>query len=470
MLDLTDHPNLSIQSRIFIGDGYIPTFFLIQTSGNNLSSYHIPQEHSRLKAYIIFFLAASFYMYEFILQVAPSVMADPMMKTFQVTAEGFGLISAFYFYAYAPMQLPAGVLFDRYGPRKLMTCALLLCAAGSFFFASTESVLTASIGRFLIGIGSAFSFIGVLVLLSRWFPPQHFAILAGIAQAMSSLGAMFGEMPLAALVGIVGWRQASFILAAIGFLLALLLWTFIRDYPDQATQSSPTQRFRDELTRLREVCGRSYTWVTGVYAFTIWTPIAVFAALWGVPFLEEKYQVSVVTASGLCSMVWLGIGLGSPLLGWLSDRVQSRRLSLGISAFLGLTATTLILYVPGISIGWMYLILFILGLGAGGQTVSFAVVKDNNPAHLVGTASGFNNLSVLIGGAVFQPLVGVLLHNSDAWRMVEGIHVYTVSSYQQALVVMPICYTISLTVVLFFLKESHPGNTGCFDEVQSTAD
>ncbi|ETO93568.1 major facilitator family transporter [Legionella longbeachae] len=377
------------------------------------------------------------------------------MQTFRVSAAGFGVISAFYFYAYAPMQLPAGLLFDRYGPRKLMTVALMLCAFGSFFFASTDSVFTASIGRFLIGIGSAFSFIGVLVLLSRWFPPQHFAILAGIAQLMSSIGAMFGEMPLAALIGQVGWRNASFILAAIGFFLALLLWAFIRDYPHQSTQSLPTQRFRDEWKRLKEVCRRSYTWLTGAYAFAIWTPIAVFAALWGVPFLQEKYQVSVVTASGMCSMIWLGIGIGSPLLGWISDRFNSRRLALGISSVFGLSATLLILYAD-VSMSWGYVVLFLLGLGAGGQTVSFAVVKDNNPAHLVGTACGFNNLSVLVGGAIFQPLVGVILHRSEGWRLVHDIPVYTVSSYQKSLMVMPCCYLASLILVLFFIKESHP--------------
>ena len=140
---------------------------------NNLSTYHeSTKKPSLFSAYVIFFLASSFYLYEFVLQVAPSVMASPMMQTFHVSAEGFGVISAFYFYAYAPMQLPAGLLFDRYGPRKLMTAALMLCALGSFFFASTDSVITASMGRFLIGIGSAFSFIGVLVLASRWFPPQ----------------------------------------------------------------------------------------------------------------------------------------------------------------------------------------------------------------------------------------------------------------------------------------------------------
>src|SRR5436189_2947094 len=95
--------------------------------------------HSMASAYVVFLLSATFYLYEFVLQVAPSVMADSMMKTFNVGAAGFGIVSAFYFYAYAPMQLPAGLLFDRYGPRKLMTFALVLCALGSFFFASTDS-------------------------------------------------------------------------------------------------------------------------------------------------------------------------------------------------------------------------------------------------------------------------------------------------------------------------------------------
>lgn len=413
--------------------------------------------NSKLTAYYIFFLAASFYLYEFILQVAPSVMAEPMMKAFQVSAEGFGVISAFYFYAYAPMQLPAGLLFDRYGPRKLMTCALVLCAIGSFFFASTDSVVTASIGRFLIGIGSAFSFIGVLVLVARWFPPHYFAILAGVAQLMSSVGAISGEMPLAALTECVGWRNASFILSGVGLILAACLWLFIRDFPHQTTQSLPSRRFRDEWKRLIEVCGRSYTWLTGAYAFSIWTPIAVFAALWGVPFMQAKYDVSVVVASGLCSMIWIGIGIGSPLLGWVSDRFCSRRLALIISSVFGLSATLITLYVPNLPISWMYLVLFLLGFGAGGQTVSFAVVKENNPSHLVGTASGFNNLSVLIGGAIFQPIVGIILQHSGVGSWMNGVPVYSITSYQKALLVMPCCYLASLILAIWLIKESYPG-------------
>lgn len=415
-----------------------------------------PSGHTKFNSFLIFFLAASFYLYEYILQVAPSVMSEPMMHTFRISAEGFGIVSAFYFYSYAPMQLPAGVLFDRYGPRKLMTIAVSMCAIGSFFFAATDSVLTAALGRFLIGMASAFSFIGVLVLISRWFPPHYFAILAGFAQAMSSLGAIVGEMPLATLVESVGWRNASFILAIIGFVLAGLLWAFIRDYPHQQMQTVPKYKFREEYQRLKQVCSKSYTWITGLYAFCIWTPIAVFAALWGVQYLRAKFGISVVTASGMCSMIWLGIAIGSPFFGWVSDLAKSRRLSLGLSALLGLSATVILLYVPGLTIGLTYLVLFIFGLGASGQTVSFAVIRDNNPLKLVGTACGFNNLSVLLGAAIFQPIVGVILHHSKAIQVAEGQYFYSILSYQKALFVLPMCYMISLLVCLFLLKESHP--------------
>lgn len=422
------------------------------------SAVKFSEANKKTTAYFIYLLATAFYLYEFILQVAPAVMAEPMMKTFGVSAGGFGMISAFYFYAYAPMQLPAGLLFDRYGPRKLMTAAIVLCALGSVFFALTNHIITAAIGRFMIGFGSAFSFIGALVLLSRWFPPTYFAILAGIAQFMSSVGAIFGERPLALLINQFGWRHSSFILAGIGLILAALFWLYIRDYPHQTTQSKPTQSFRDEWKRLSLVCRKKYTWVTGAYACTIWTPIAVFAGLWGVPYLQAKFHTTVLIASGMCSMIWLAIGIGSPIFGYFSDRFKSRRLALGGSALCGLLATSCVLYLQDISMLSMYVILFLFGLGASGQTVSFAVVKDNNQVNLVGTACGFNNLSVVIGAAVFQPLVGFLLQHFGDVTMVEGVSVYHLSAYQKALTIMPLSYLISLLIVLFVMKESHPNN------------
>jgi predicted MFS family arabinose efflux permease len=267
-------------------------------------------------------------------------------------------------------------------------------------------------------------------------------------------------MPLAAFISLVGWRNASFLLSAVGFILAGFFWFCIRDYPHQRNQTIPDHYLRDEWKRLVAVCKHGHTWIIGGYAFAIWTPIAVFAALWGVPYLQEKFQISVVAASGLCSMIWIGIGVGSPLLGWLSDKIENRRISLIISSILGLGATLIILYSSQLSYGWAYFVLFVLGLGAGGQTVSFAVVKENNAPELVGTASGFNNLSVLIGGAIFQPLVGYILQHTNSSTVVDGVYVYSISSYQSALLVMPLCFLASLLIAFFLLKESHPAHRG----------
>lgn len=410
---------------------------------------------TKLNAYLIFLISSSFYLYEYILQVAPGVMSEHMMEAFQINAAGFGIVSAFYFYAYAPMQLPAGLLFDRYGPRKLMTIALLVCSVGSICFASTDHLFTAALGRLLIGMASAFSFIGILVLISRWFPPRQFAFLAGLAQAMSSVGAIFGETPLAALVEHLGWRPASFILAFIGVLLAITVWFIVRDFPNQENpQVTKKREWRSELKRLLEVCKHSFTWLIAAYAFTVWAPIVIFAALWGVPYLVTKYSISTLLASWMCSMVWIGIAVGSPLLGWFSDYMCNRRLSLFLSSLIGLASAIALLYIPNLSLSWMYFVLFMFGVGAGGQTVSFAVIAEQNPLELVGTASGFNNMAVLLGGAIFQPIVGLVLHH-NAGASDIGSPLYSVDNYNKALVVLPICFFFSL-IAVFFIKESHP--------------
>lgn len=412
----------------------------------------------QITALLIFFLASTFYLYEYILQVAPSVMFKPMMSSFGVNAESIGILSAFYFYSYAPMQLPAGLLFDRYGPRKMITMALLICAIGSVFVAASDTMFAVCLGRFLIGAGSAFSFIGVIVLTSSWFSPAYFATLVGIAQLMSSIGASFGQMPLAKLVAVSSWRTSNYILAALGFILALLVWVIIRDDPSLSKAKKPVRSWRSEMKHIYVVCKRSYTWYTGIYAFTIWTPIIVFAALWGIQFLEIKYETDLMTAAALCSMVWLGIGIGSPLWGFLSDRFVNRRFFLGLCATTCLVSTLWILYAPTPSIASMYVILFFLGVGAGGQALSFAVVKDNNSLESVGTATGVNNLAVLLGGAIFQPIVGFILHDKQSWTLVDGVPVYTLAAYQKALIIMPLCYAISLLAVIFLIKESHPMN------------
>lgn len=406
------------------------------------------------KAYLVFALAASFYLYEMMLQVAPSVMSDGIMRTLQIDAAGLGTMSAFYFYAFAPMQIPAGLLYDKYGPRLLITLALLICATGTLLFSSALTVQIASLGRFMIGIGSAFSFIGVLLLIARWFSARRFALMAGITQLMSSFGAICGEFPLAHLAIHQGWRNALMILAFVGFVLACLVWCFVRNYPSHVViPHRHTIGIKQTLVRLKQVLSQPQTWWVGLYAFGVWTPIAVFGALWSIPFLCTVYSVSKVTAATGATMIWVGVGIGSASLGWIADKVNNRRVPLIMSAVLGVVTSSIILYYP---INWIIMtgLLFLFGFAAGGQTLSFDVIKQNNTSDNMGTASGINNMAVLMGGAIFQQCVGYILVANWGHLSAHHVPIYTLSAYQKALFMLPLCYAVAAIVSIFFIKDS----------------
>jgi len=407
------------------------------------------------RASAVCLLAAMFYLYEFCLQVSPGVMTNELMRAYGVGAMGLVTISAFYYYAYTPMQLPAGVLYDRFGPRKLIPFATLVCALGALFFSATDSVVMASYGRFMMGFGSAFSFIGTLVLISRWFPSKYFAVLAGIAQLMSSVGAVFGEAPLAAAIDHFGWRHSMVFLAIIGMFLALAVWLVVRDFPDgHAPIRSQKQVSKQSIKGLIHVLRSQQTWYIAVYSFFIWAPIAVFAALWGVPFIAELYNQSTTVASSAISMVWIGIGVGSPLIGWVSEKLELRCPLLVFVAIIGLFSTVMLIYCPDLPFAIMYALLFLLGIAASGQSLSFAVIKDVTAPKHMGTAVGFNNMAVVAGGAFFQPLVGYLLHLFWQGAVINGTRYYSVLTYKKALWILPICYLGATIISWFFIKET----------------
>lgn len=405
------------------------------------------------KAIIIFLLASTFYLYEYVLQVSPSVMATEIMTTFKVEAAGLGMISACYFYSYAFMQLPAGLLFDCYGPRRLITLAILFCAMGAIFFSLTSSITMACFGRFLIGIGSAFSFIGVLVLISRWFPARQFALLAGFSQAGSSLGAIFGEYPLAKLSSLIGWRASMWFLAFLGGVLALLVWLIVRDAPYMGDRNQRTVSVLKEWRKLLIVMRKPQSWWVGLYAGCSWTPIAIFGVLWGIPYLSQLRGLSVSSAAAYCSIIWVAIGVFSPLIGWFSDKINNRRYPLMLATFVGLVGSLFLLFADSLPWIMMLLGLTALGFAAGGQTLSFALVKDNNLPEYIGSASGFNNMSVLVGATIFQPFFGIILKAIGDFHYEGLAPVYSVSSYKYSFLMIPLIYIVGLFTVTFLIKE-----------------
>lgn len=412
----------------------------------------------RMKAICIFLLASTFYLYEFILQVSLGVMSADIMRGFAINASGLGLMFAFYFYSYTIMQVPAGMLFDRYGPRKLISFAILIVAAGTFFFSTTTYFSAAAIARLLMGVGSAFSFIGSLILIAYWFEARYFALLAGITQLMSSVGAFIGGAPLASLIQRVGWRESMYSLALIGIVLAVITYLIVRDRPALLASHSPSSASSGVITpitqQLKHVGKNPQTWFVGLYAFAIWAPIPVFAESWGTAYIEQFYELSVVNAAFYISLIWLGIAAACPFFGWLSDKIGRRNLPMQLCAIIGFISSVIAIYTH-LSLWLLAVMLISVGVSAAGQNVSFAVVKENNVLSDMGTAYGLNNMATVAGGAVFNPLVGCLLSYLWIGKIENAVPVYGVFENQMALSVIPLCYILALILSTFFIKETY---------------
>lgn len=401
----------------------------------------------RWRAYTSYFLAMLFLAYEMGLQVAPGILGHDLMRTLHLNAHGLAMLTSYYYYAYTGMQIPTGLLLDRYNTKVLLCSSILLCAVGTHLFQAPTFQLVI-LGRVLTGIGSAFAFVGVLFIAAHDLPKKYFALWVGLAQFLAALGAFLGEGPLSHVMHQLGFEKTFTLLTWFGVSLAVLIAFVIRS---PLAHRHPKQPI-DFVQKMLSILKKRQTWFLALYAFGNWAPMTLFAALWSVPYLMSRYPITTLHAASLTGMMWIGLILGSPLLGWLSDQSKKRVQPMRWSAAFGLFASALLLYAP-IPLQYVSALLFLIGVACSGQILSFACVKELNRKDTIATAIGFNNMAVVAAGALLQPLIGYWLVKHWHHKILAGAPFYQASNYQQALSLIPLCFLLSW-IICFWIKES----------------
>lgn len=409
------------------------------------------QKNITIKGLICYLLATLFLGYEMALQVSPAVITEELMQEVGLNAKSLSLISASYFFSYAAMQIPAGALFDKYKAKILLTLSCAICTFGIYLFVLTKTPSLLALGRFITGFGSAFAFIGVLIMANEWFKAKHFAVLVGIAQFIAALGAMFGEAPLAAAIEINGWQNAIVNLAIIGVTLTALNILFISNNRSKVKKTVASSNIFKNIKKI--ICNKNNL-ALAVYAFACWGPVTSFAELWGVAFLKSSLGVSKTIAAEVTSSIWLGIAMGAPVIGMIAAKYNNALRILKTCALLGFISTSLLIFGPVHSILVAHLLAFTFGIAAASQILTFAMIKMNSEKSLVGTAIGFMNMAVVAGGAILQPTIGYILHHSWDGITKNNIPWYTINDYQQALMIIPICFLICIISSHNFIKNS----------------
>jgi MFS family permease len=400
------------------------------------------------RAWFAFALGCLFFGYAFLQRVAPSVMTEELMRSFSVGGAALGSLSAFYFYAYAGMQLPVGLMIDRFGPRRLMAGAMALCTLGSILFATSESVAVASIGRALIGGAVAFGYVGTMTIAAHWFPPGRFSLLVGLLQTVGMAGAVAGQAPLRLVVDVAGWRDTLIMVGGLAAILALALFLVLRDRQDKRKKSGGM------LAGIGTVLRRRDTWGNAIVGMVLSAPMLAFAGLWAVPWLVQVHGYSKPEAAAATSMVFIGWGVVAPFVGWLSDRVGRRMPLLYIGFAIAGTGLGGLVYLPNLTPGLISILMPMIGIGGCVMVLNFALARETNRPQDAGAGLGFVNMCVVGAGAIFQPLLGYILDNSWDGRMIDGARLYSAEGYQTAFTALMIAYGVGFLACLFLVRET----------------
>ncbi len=414
-------------------------------------------ERGRPWAWLSWGLGATLFLYGFAQRVAPSVMIGDLMREFSASGAVLGNLSAFYFYAYAGIQVPVGVLLDRWGPRRLLTGAALVCAAGSLLFATSGLLLQAYAGRLLIGVGAGVCFIAALKAAMLWLPRRRYAAVAGLTMCLGTLGGIGGQAPLAALLEVAGWREVMVWAAAFAALCGGAVWLAAR--PGEAAASRERRGPGGGappplLDGLRLVLSRSQTWLLALNLASHAGPMLSFAGLWGVAYLMARFGLERTAAAFMTSTMLVGWAAGSAAAGWVSDLLRRRKLPMVASSLVALGGWPAVLFAPDLPPAAVAALLFVIGAAGGAVIVGFAVANETTPAAAGGVMAGVLNTGNMAAGAALQVSIGWLLDLGWDGRTADGARLYPADAFDDALLAYVACAAVGL-VTAVLIRETH---------------
>jgi len=400
------------------------------------------------RRWLVFGIACSLFFLSQFYRVSNAVIAPQLLNDLSVDTRGLGLISASFFYAFALTQIPISLLLDKVGPRSMMTTLSAVGIFGAVIFSWADSLAFGVAGRVLLGIGMACNLMGTYKLLTLWFSPKTFATLAGIVVALGTAGNMVATTPLVVLVDQMGWRASFQFIAVLNLILTLLFYVIVRDRPSGNIADSPaaTMNIQQSLANLRILFAQKDYWIISLATFARYGIFAAFQALWAGPYLMEVMGYSALTTGNLIFLLTVGMILGAPCWGTVSDRVFNTRKWVIVAGSISILLTMIILALipPGTSVSVLSPLFFCLGFFNATGLLMYPHIKELVPSEMSGAAMTGINFFTMIGPAVFLQGLGILMQTlyPNASRGPEAFNAaFTVCIFSLLFVLVSYCFT-----------------------------
>ena len=370
-----------------------------------------------------------------------------------------GVLGSAYFYPYAIMQLPTGLLADSWGPRKTVSAFFVLAASGSVLMGIAPTLTMAILGRILVGVGVSTLFVCNFKLLAEWFNPKQFVVMGGIFMVMGGVGALFSSAPLGWVSNLIGWRMALVVVGLVTLIMALLVYAFVRNRPSDVglppigiVPAVEPKEGRSLLGGVKLVVSSGRFWPISVWSFFSIGISFALGGLWGGPYLIQVYGLSKTAAGGVLSMFAVALMVGSPFESWIANRIGRKPVLIGCSLLLIAVCGLFYSFTEGLTLSMLYLLFFCLFL-SGGTTgpVVAAVSKELFPVAIAGTSVGMVNLFPFFGGALFQVVIGAIVTRGGPDR--GG---YSLAGYQDMFLICLVGAVISFMAAVFLKETLNP--------------
>lgn len=396
----------------------------------------------------LWFLGSLFYLLQFILRASPNAMSFYLVRDFHISATALGLFASAYYWAYAALQIPLGMLLDRYHPQRILFAGTFLCLLGLICFAASPPHFPlALLGRFMMGAGAATGLLSTIASARHLFSAQNLPKAVSVTLALGNMGGILGNIGLAVTLQHVHWQRACLYLAAFTLILNLALWILRRHF--QSPQAAPDYTSQANIfENLRAVFGNKSLVCLALYSGLVCLPLSLITDGWGVSFLCYRYGLSTTKAAFMVIFLFMGLITGAPLTAWLSDHVQKKTTLLTGYAFLSTTLCCFFLFLNS-PIPLLPIFLFGIGFCVSAQTLVLPMAATFTTPNLASTATGFVNMSIMLGGALFHPIVGFCI---DLFGTTLGLGIQ--AAYTWGLAIMPLFIALSAAFAHTLSKKS----------------
>jgi MFS family permease len=343
-----------------------------------------------------------FYFMEYVVRSAPSVMLPELRSAFGLNTAGLSSLIGLYYYSYAGFAIVAGASVDRWGAKYTIPAGVLTLAVGTAMFGVNVSWI-AGVGRFLQGAGAAFAFVAAVYLAARGLPARYLATAIGITQCVGMLGGSAGQFVVAPLThGSLEWQQFWVYAGVITLLIAVAM--FVATPREDLSQGSDAGIWTT-VAPYKTVLTNPQSYLCGLIGGLLFLPTTVGAMTWGVSFLQEGWNLDYPHAVNRAASVAMGWVFGSPILGYIADHIGRRKPVMFAGMALMLAAVLAIFYLPAETFP-PYLLGFLLGFGSGAAMIPYSIIKEVNPDHAKGSATGAMNFLVFVMTALASPAIG----------------------------------------------------------------